>query len=182
MKIYFPVQDALKGRAEIRDALKRLVEKQFSGFKTDSLSSFSYDRTDQFFVKSPHAVLWGRVYFEPFSDNDVELLGFELKRLEQILKQRLHAHIFFTEWNMKKGDVEYPCADYFHYRFIQSEAEKSLLIEKVLPAGLEFRPDKAVNLFGTSNPDKYHFAKSSQLSREELAELIDLNLELKNPE
>lgn len=179
MKIYFPIQDASHGRAEIRDALKRLLEKQFSGFKTDSLFSLSYDRNDQFFLKGPHAILWGRVYFEPFSDNDVELLGFEQKRLEQILKQRLHAHIFFNDWNMKKGDVEYPCADYFRYRFIQSEAEKSLLVEKVLPSGLEFRPDKALHSFAPGSSEKYHFAKSAQLSREELAELIDLNLELK---
>lgn len=182
MKIYFPIQDAEHNRTAIQDSLKRLLEKQFVGFKTDSLFSLSYDRNDQFFLRSPHAILWGKVYFEPFSDNDVELLGFELKRLEQILKQRIHAHIFFNEWSMKKGDVAYPYADYFRYRFIQSEAEKAMLIEKVLPLGLEFQPDKAIHLFGPAVSDKYRFAKSSQLTREELAELIDLNLELKRPE
>jgi hypothetical protein len=181
VKIYFPVQEREGNRTQILQALKRLVEKQISGFKTDALVSLSNDRNDQFFLKSPHAVLWGRVYFEPFSENDVELLGFELKRLQQILKQRIHAHIFFSEWDMKKGGEEYPCADYFRYRFIQAEAEKALLVEKVLPLGREFQPDKGSPAFDTSS-EKYHFAKASQLSREELAELIDLNLELKRRE
>lgn len=179
MNIYFPIHEPEINRPQILQALKSLVEKQMFGLKTDSLVSLSHNRNDQFFFKTPHAMLWGRVYFEPFSENDVELLGFELKRLQQVLKQRIHAHIFFSEWEMRNGGEEYPFADYFRYRFIQAETEKAILVEKVLPSGRDFKPDREDVELQTPPLEKYHFAKSSQLTREELAELIDLNLELK---
>lgn len=182
MKIYFPVQELQHPRTLILQILKQLIEKQFAGFKTDSLFSLSYDRKDQFFFKGPHAILWGKVYFEPFANDAIELLRFELGRLQQTLKQRIHAHIFFTDGEIKKEGVGYPCADYFRYRFIQSETEKSMLIEKVLPSGMDFRPDRARSLWSPVAPGPYPFSKSFSLSREELAELIDLNLELKRHE
>ena len=49
-------------------------------------------------------------------------------------------------------------------QFVESNGETSLLLEKNAPA---------------RSSGKYSFAKSSQLSREEMAELIDLNLKLK---
>lgn len=180
MKVYFPNQEGEQNRAEILNILKARVEKLFSGFKTESLLSLSSDGHDQFFLKSPHAILWGKVYFEAFTDNDSELLALELKRLQQVLKQRVHAHVFFREAEFKKGSCGYPSADYFRYQFIQADDEKALLVEKVSPGGVEFELENTLSLFESPSLEKYRFAKSSQLSREELAELIDLNLELKH--
>ena len=180
MKIYFPLQTIEPNRADILEALKTFMEKPFMDFEADPFSLLTNERQDQFFLNGPDTILWGRVYFKPFSEKDAELLETELQYLEQTLKQPIQPHIFFLSGQRDPASFEKgPAADYFHYHFIQSGGEIAMVVEKIPFPGRESESAKPLDFSEEPGELSYRFSRQSQLSREELAELIDLSLELK---
>ena len=183
MKIYFPLQIIEPNRIDILEALKTFMEKPFTDFKADPFSLLTNERQDQFFLNGPDAILWGRVYFKPFSEKDAELLEVELRYLKQILNRRIDAHVFSpaaSEGSSASFDKG-PKVDYFCYRFIQSAGEIAMVVEKIPFAPWKNEPAKSLDFSEEPGDSRYRFSRQSQLSREELAELIDLSLELKRP-
>ena len=182
MKVYFPLQTIEPNRADILEALKKFTEKPFTEFKADPFSLLTDKRQDQFFLNGPEALLWGRVYFKPFSEKDAECLETELRYLKQMLRRDIKPHIFFLAGQGETVVVEKgPAADYFCFRFIQSGGEIAMVIEKVSSSQTEREPLRSLDFSEEPQDFSYRFSRQSRLSREELAELIDLSLELKRP-
>lgn len=185
MKIYSPLQVIEPNHAEILTALKTFIEKQFMGFEADPFSSLTDERNNQFFLKGSSAILWVRVYFKPFSEQEAELLKTELQRLEQTLRQPIQPHIFSLADPAGESAPfdQGPAADYFCFHFIYSGAETAMVIEKSHFSKDEEDENKVpepVSFKEILGAEGYRFSRQSQLSREELAELIDLSLELKH--
>lgn len=181
MKIFSSYKELSKDQyPEVLNELRNISERQGQGLRRDSFLSLTNDREDQFFLKSvQNFIVWGRVYFEAFTPGKAEQLKIEQEEMKRRFLQPLKLQVFFNEGEIDYSSAgTYPDADYFHYTLIQSPVEKAMIVERVkTPAfeGGEASPGKETSK-RASGPIA---SKQAQLSRNELAELIDLSLDLK---
>lgn len=125
---------------------------------------------DTFLLKGPEGYLWGKVYIETLSHAAVDDLQKELDQmfLHKPFPEKLLPYVFFPARakGVGEGLKRLPGPPkFFEYgqAFILREAD-------ILGH---------VNVAPEPRPQTYDFNRSSRLSREELAELIDIVLELK---
>ncbi len=180
MKVLFLENEAGINRSVIMDSLKQAIQERKPGFQNDAVFSLAYEREDQFFLKSPEAILWGKVYFEPPQENDLEVLKSELKKLSGIFRRKIIPYVFLAdETSAWLGEFGQVAEDSFVYGFVQSEGRRALMLRKVLSGQKAKQASSSevkskIDIQGKEKP-----ARPFQLSREELSELIDLSLELR---
>lgn len=183
MKVFSPVKDtAQSSRAEILNELRNISERQGVGLRKDSFLSLTNDREDQFFLKSvQNFVLWGKVYFEIFTPEKAEQLKKEQAEMKHKFLQPIKLQVFFSEGGIDTARAEdYPEADYYRYSILQSAVEKAIMVERVSFEKKAMTVLPPLPSLGESTKRQdYRFSKQSQLTRNELAELIDLSLDLK---
>lgn len=125
---------------------------------------------DNFLLKGPEGYLWGKVYVETLSHAAVDDLQKELDKMfrHKPFPEKLLPHVFFPARakGVGEGLKRLPGPPkFFEYgqAFVLREAD-------ILGP---------VNVTPGLGPKTYDFNRSSRLNREELAELIDIALELK---
>lgn len=184
MKIFRSVPFAVKYHSKILSALKKDFEKNLS-YEPGDIFTELHEQENQFFLKNPKRIIWGKVYFETFTKRHLELLKIEAECLRRTFPFPISANIFFPKTDIETRDLlEFPGACY--YRLFPSEAgiEDALFIEKIIG-------EPAFEAAGTADvsaaePETeagnapYRFSKQSMLSKEELAELIDLSIGFKS--
>ena len=181
MKVYF-IRDNRYHRAEILNILKQTLRENALESEVDPVFSLAYDRGNQFFLKTANEILWGNVFFEPFSYQDARALHQEMDRITKLFNQKISPYVFAVEFVSGGGLLEIlPVKPHcFKFHFLDSVDGQALALDEWVPdpQGVSQRqadgPARIPDLKG------YQFFKQSQLTREELAELIELSLELKN--
>ena len=178
MKIFFPVSDGSVSREDIYAVIRSLCEKQFLQDSRTPEFPEALNGGGSFLIKRSFGLFWGKVFFESFTPKKFEELEEEFRILEQKHGQKIQASVFSPRG---VTDLESACgkvpADYFQYSIINACGENAMLIERspLLKTG------RSVS-YGQKNESSrsdYSFSKQSLLTRNELAELIDLSLDLK---
>lgn len=185
MKIFRRVSSSVKQHSKILWALKKDFEKAFSGFEPGDILCEVHEQENQFFLKNPKRIIWGKLYFETFTKKHMELLKIEAECLRRTFPFPIAANIFFTKTDMETKDLlEFTGACY--YRFFPAEAgiEDALFLEKVVGEPVFQMASTAIPAEPENEPEPgqevYRFSKQSMLNKEELAELIDLSINLRS--
>lgn len=180
MKVFFLENETGISHATVLDSLKQAVQEKMPEFQNDAVFSLAYEREDRFFLKSPQAILWGKVYFDTPLHSDLESLKAELEKITGIFRRKVIPYVFLADesgaWLSEFRKIAESC---FVYGFVQSEGRRALTLrmisqeqERAIPPGDE---EKGRSI----RQSKERSIKPFQLSREELSELIDLSLELR---
>ena len=181
MNAYFVQGGIDKNRDEILKSLRSVLQDQYPQAEIDPVLSLAYDRNNQFFLKSPQGILWGRVFYETLAHANVQTLRKEIDHLLQTFRQKVFPFVFFpSAVENLSGLIEKLPGDpvLYEYSGLRSHSGSALaLVEKF------FAADSRVSSLIPSKPPEplqdYRFWRRSRLTRDELIELVDLSLELK---
>jgi hypothetical protein len=182
MKVFFLESETRISHAAVIDSLKQAVQEKMPEFQNDAVFSLAYEREDQFFLKSPETILWGKVYFDTPLHGDLENLKAELKKISGIFRRKVIPYVFLTNessacaWLNEFGKIAESC---FIYGFAQSEGRRALTLRRISQERDPVIPAEAERENRGARQGRESSVKPFQLSREELSELIDLSLELR---
>lgn len=180
MNIYFFDHGIEKNRAEILKSLRHAIQDQMPGAEIDAVLSLAYDRDNQFFLRSSSGIIWGRVFYETLSHANIQTLRKEIDHLLQTFRQKLLLYVFspsiFSE--VSRLIEKLPGAPaFFEYSFLGSAHGRALALrERIFSPG---KKEVSTPPVSSPKPEAYRFFKHARLTRDELADLIELGLELK---
>ncbi len=174
MTVYFVSENTEGFAEELRRAVKETIQKKFPQANEDPVFSLAYDQAHQLFLKGAMSIYWGRIFTHKISLSDVYKLEQEIEHLAQTFSQGVHPCIFFP--HAESAVVESlrqlrPSPMMYEYYALESESGKNLAIR---PVHQEF--------YEKSEMEPYSYYRQSRLTRDELAELIDLSCSLKKIE
>ena len=142
----------------------------------DAVLSLAYDRDNQFFLKSPEeGILWGRVFFEPLSHANIQILRKEIDHQLQSFRQKVRPYVFFPSIMKDVSGLAGKLSGkplFFEYSLLRSESGCAVALKEWVFALQAQKPSASHDL------QAYRFFKQARLSRDELSELMDLALEL----
>jgi hypothetical protein len=181
VKTYF-IRTAQNSRA-VLEALKRAVIEHENVLEYDKVFSLSYDREDQFFLKTGETIFWGRIYASTASHKDVADLAREIQKVAGTFNLPLKPYIFFQELRSGQGLLkalpEHPRC--YEFSFLRSGDGSALGLKDLNQAPPKVLPPLPDDLQSILPPDLCKTVSSFRLSRSEISELIEISLELKHP-
>ena len=138
-----------------------------------------------FLFKSREAQFWVRVFYQPMADYDFCDLKNEIQRLKILMPVGSQLYLFYPALErakiLKISEVENRTC-FFEYKHLQG-AEPMLpavRIQKWLPAAVDaIVAPQRTETSASCMPSAATFFRNARLSREEIADLSELGLELK---
>ncbi len=183
MKAYFIKPVRQEHSVFLLDALRQAVRERFKIHHTDPVFSLNYDREDQFYLKSPETIYWGRLLMMPLTYQNALQLDREFESISGRFQTRLCPVIFCPAVQSGIGilaafKIRPSC---FEYTLLKSASGTSLALRDI---PLE---EEGPNSVSSSLPvEKYKQSSSAEgqtrpplLSRSEIAELLEISLEAK---
>ena len=167
---------------EILQALRETLQDRSPGFQVDPVLSLAHGREDQFFLKGPkgEGILWGRVFYGSLCPAAVHELEGEIVHLFQTFSQKVVPYVFFPSVLEEAGGSleKLPGRpNLYEYSVFPAEAEKGIALRPWC------RRERAKTFAQDLGPQasglRPGLKKVMRLTREELAELIDLGIDLR---
>ncbi len=171
MSLYFISDNPEGHEQELNIAVKAAICRQFPQAVEDPVFSLAYDQEGQIFLKGSLSIFWGRIFRHKLSSADVQRVEDEIERLSKNFSQGIQPCLFFpqTDRTILEALLHLrPQPVMFEYYFLESETGKSWGIKPVRQEASE-----------SMNSGAYSFYRNSRLTRDELAELIDLSCNLR---
>jgi hypothetical protein len=180
MKTYF-IRAGQNSKATM-EALKQAVLEHENIQEFDTVFSLSYDREDQFFIKTPEAICWGRVFGSAAGYREVTDLAREIQRLSSTFNLEVKPFIFFQDLTSGHGLLKAlpgrpRC---YEYSFLRSGSGSALALKDLSQMSAKVLPP-TVSAEGNSMmpAETSRVSSSYRLSRSEINELIEISLQLK---
>lgn len=179
MKTYFVRPGQNHNSRALLEALRHAVIEREMIQEYDTVFALSYDREDQFFVKTSETIYWGRLFTASAGYKDVTELSREMQKLMQTFNLPVKSFVFFPELVSGHGLLKAlpgkPSC--YEFSFLRSEAGSALALKELHVSAARVQPpaDQAE----APLPPAPRSAASMRLSRSEIAELMDLSLQLK---
>lgn len=179
MKTYF-IRSGQSSRATV-EALRRAVIEHENILEHDNVFALSYDKEDQFFIKTAEIIYWGRIYASPAGYKEVTDLAREIQRLASTFNHEVKPYVFFQDLTSGHGLLKAlpgkpRC---YEFSFLGSGNGSALALKDLNKTAPKVLPP-ATPEEGTVMPVEISRASSSfRLSRSEINELIELSLHLK---
>ena len=172
MKTYFIKALPNHDSRTVFEALKHAVLEAEGIQEFDPVFSLSYDRADQFYLKTPDAIVWGRIFNSPAGYREVSALSREMQKLLSTFQLPLLPYVFFQELSSGHGLLkalpgETKC---FEFSFLRSENGAALALKDLHHHSPKVMPPA---------PEPVQTSPAFRLSRSEISELMELSLELK---
>lgn len=171
MSIYFISENSEGHEEELRRAARAAIQRQFPQAVEDPVFALAYDQEGQVFLKGPQGIFWGRIFNHKLSLSDVYRVEQEVDRLSKNFSQGIQPCFFFpqTDASVLSSLTQLrPYPAMFEYYLLESESGKSLAVKPIQQSAGE-----------RVSSEPYSFYRNSRLTRDELAELIDLSCSLK---
>ena len=144
----------------------------------DPVFSLSYDKEDQFFIKTADRIVWARVFPQSASYREISSLGREIQKLLDSFQSPVRPYLFFQEISSGHGLLKAlpgqpQC---FEFSFVKTEQGTALVLKDFHPS-FRVAPPPAL---APEAQDASTAGSVARLSRSEISELIELSLELKH--
>ena len=193
--IYRIESELSSDKPKILTVLKRAVRDIFQVPLIGWAPPANYDPQKQFFFRSPDFLCGVHVFYQELTHADLDDLVAAIHQYTDSLKDRLHVLIFFP--GLSKGVAQSICSHkafprlfargsirFLEFFFLQSKSRQGIALRELSPGwGSEAGKKTGYEQTPISPPaTSYPLAKYARLSRSELAELVELGLELKKIE
>lgn len=153
--------------------LKALKELFLEKFPQTAAPLYQEDRRDQFILKMPDKILWGKIYFDAFEKHHLELVKLENECVKQTFALPVEAVIFFPSTALTPHQLlDFPQAIFYHYMLAESGIEEAMLLEPMLGA------DQLASCENSSSSGSRTSLHRGALTSEEIQDLIEISLEL----
>lgn len=179
MKTYFIRTPQTPQPRQVFEALRQAVIERENVREFDSVFALSYDRADQFFVKANETIYWGKIFTGPAGFREISNLNREIHRLINTFQHPVMPFVFFQELTSGHALLKTlpAAAQCFEYSFLKSDGGTALALKDLHQKPLQVLPPGEA---GDQETVRKSYASSPlKLSRSEMAELMDLSLDLK---
>ena len=192
MNIYFVDKESHINNSDNLSYFKGAVREFYRGFEIKPALSNLMEDEHQFFYEGPDGLIWGKVFYEALSEENLKDLYRENELLFNATHESITLYVFFPSGQeTAKLDLKTSLRQFqqnrfsnkairlFQYYFMQSFTEKGMALNEwieELDHNLIWRERDDFKVEKTAVKDR--LTDTSQVSREELVELIELDLEL----
>lgn len=179
MKTFFIKPVRQEHSVFLLDALKQAVRERFKIHHVDPVFSMNYDREDQFYLKTPEMIYWGRVFMTPLNYQETLKLEREFETVSGRFQTRVCPVIFCPSLQSGSGILfAFKTRPYcFEFTLLKSETGTSLALKDVSLEDVTVQvspPAGALKM----NP-QVSASRPPLLSRSEIAELLEISLDAK---
>ncbi len=168
MKTYF-IRATAPSKGVVESLKKAVLEYEHID-DYDRVFALSYDREDQFFIKTGEFIVWSRVFNTPAGHQDLSELAKEIQRLQSTFNLPLRIFAFFQELTSGHGLLKALPGNprCFQYSFLSSESGSALALKDLCQAAPKVLPPA---------PEGFQVQSTlPRLSRSEISELIEISL------
>ena len=156
-------------KQEIRQAFHEILEKKFPDHQDDTIYSLAYDKEDQIYLKAGNGLVWGKIFFEKLMASDFSLIQHELENITQAFSRDVQPCLFFPDIDARADEL---LSKYFtktlayQYQYVESESKRGIAVKE--KSGIIVPAEQVMD-----------YSKMARVTREELAELIEISLSLR---